>query len=127
MVKWIERYKYKIQVKIIHSNNAGENKKLEEKCCVEGLGIIFEYTATGTQQQNAYVGRAFPTRMGQARAMMNFAGFTTKKCKQLWCEVTVTMLGNMLVHEQDIAPLHKMFYDKDAKSANIYELSVKCV
>ena len=57
--------------------------------------------------------------MGQARAMMNFAGFTTKKCKQVWCEVanTVTMLDNMLVHEQDIAPLHKMFYDKDAKSA----------
>ena len=54
--------------------------------------------------------------MGQARAMMNFAGFTTKKCKQLWCEVanTVTMLGNMLVHEQDIAPWHKLFNDKVA-------------
>ena len=86
--------KYKIQVNVICSNNAGENKILEEKCYVEGLGIIFEYTATGTQQRNAYVERAFPTRMGQARAMMNFAGFTTKKCKQLWCEVanTVTML-----------------------------------
>ena len=118
---WLEglKDKYKIQVKIIHFNNAGENKKLEEKRNVEGLGIIFEYTATGTQQQNTYVERAFPTIMGQARAMMNFAGFTTKKCKQLWCEVanTVTMLGNILVHEQDIAPLHKMFYDKDAKSA----------
>ena len=47
--------KYNIQVKFICSNNAGENKELEEKCYVEGLGIIFEYTATGTPQQNAYV------------------------------------------------------------------------
>ena len=111
--------KYKIQVKFIHSKNAGEKKKLEEKCNVEGFGIIFEYTATVTPQQNAYVERAFPTIMGQARAMTNFAGFTTKKCKQLQCVVanTVTMLDNMLFHEQDIAPLHKMSYDKDAKSA----------
>ena len=47
--------KYKIQVKFIQCDNARENKKLEEKCNVEGLGIIFEYTTTGTPQQNAYV------------------------------------------------------------------------
>ena len=40
-------------VKFIHCNNAGENKKPEEKCNADGLGIIFEYTATGTPQQNA--------------------------------------------------------------------------
>ena len=33
--------KYKIQVKFICCDNAGENKKLKEKCNVEGLGIIF--------------------------------------------------------------------------------------
>ena len=47
--------KYKIQVKFIICNNARENKKLEEKCNAEGLGIIFELTATGTPQQNVYV------------------------------------------------------------------------
>ena len=49
--------------------------------------------------------------------MMNFAGFTTKKHKQLWCEVanTAMMLDNILVHEQDRAPPHKMFYDQDPK------------
>ena len=71
--------KYKIQVKFVCCDNARENKKLKQKCNVEGLGIIFEYTMTGTPQQNAYVERAFPMIMGQARAMMNFAGFTTEK------------------------------------------------
>ena len=68
---------------------------------------------TGTLQQNAYVERAFQTIMGQVRAMMNFMGFTTEKHKQLWCEAanTAMMLNNILVQEQDRAPLYKMFYD----------------
>ena len=46
---------------------------------------------------------AFPTIMGRARAMMNFAGFTTSKRRQLWCEAAniATMLDNILVHEQN--------------------------
>ena len=93
--------KYKIQVKFIWCDNATENKKLKEKCNTEGLGIIFEYTMTGTLQQNAYVERAFRTIMGQVRAMMNFMGFTTEKHKQLWCEAanTAMMLNNILVQE----------------------------
>ena len=95
------------------------NKKPEEKCDAEGLGIIFEYTGTGTPKQNAYVERAFPTLMGRARAMMNFAGFTTEKRKQLWCEAanTATMLDNVLVHEQNSTQPYTMSYGKDAKYA----------
>ena len=106
---WLKNIKdkYKIQVKFIRCDNARENKKLEGKCDADGLGIIFEYTATGTPQENAYVERAFPTLMGRARAMMNFAGFTTEKRKQLCYEAanTATMLDNILVHEQNGAPL----------------------
>ena len=111
--------KYKIQVNVIHCDNARENKKLEEKCNMEGLGIIFECTATGTTQQNAYAERAFPIILGQVRAMMNFAGFTMEKHKLLWCEAanTATMLDNILVHEQNSSPLHKTFYNQDAKYA----------
>ena len=41
---WLRRMKdhYEIQVKFICCNNATENKKLEEKCNVVGLGTIFE-------------------------------------------------------------------------------------
>ena len=63
---WIKgmKDKYKIQMKFMHCDNMGENMKLEEKFSAEGLGIIFEYTATGTPQQNVYVWSAFPTVMG---------------------------------------------------------------
>ena len=88
---------------ISRCDNAGENKKLEEQGDAEGLGIIFEYTATGSPQQYAYVERAFPTLMGRARAMMNFVGFTTEKRKQLWYEAanTATMHDNSgFLHKQ---------------------------
>ena len=83
------------------------------------MRISFEYTATGTPQQNTYEERAFPTLMGRARAMMNFAWFTAEKRKQLWCELanTATMLDNILVHEQNSAPPYTMFCEKDAKYA----------
>ena len=63
---WLKglKEKYKIQVTFILCNDAGENKKLEEKCNVEGLSIIFEYTVAGTPQQNASVERACPIIMG---------------------------------------------------------------
>ena len=57
--------------------------------------------------------------MGRARAMMNFAGPTTDKRKQLWCAAanTATMLDNILVHEQNIAPRYTTLYGQDVKYA----------
>ena len=57
--------------------------------------------------------------LGRARAMMNFAGFTTRKRKQLWCEAanTATMLDNNLVHERNSARPYTMFNGQDAKYA----------
>ena len=53
--------------------------------------------------------------MGRARAMMNFAGFTTEKRKQLWCEaaITVTMLDNIwcmikIVHHPTLCFMGRM-------------------
>ena len=83
--------------KIIRCDNAGENYVLERESDKNELGIIFEYTAPGTPQQNGVVERAFVTVMGKARAMMNYAGFTMAKRQQLWCEAaqTSTMLDNI--------------------------------
>ena len=60
--------------------------------------------------------------MGRARVMMNFAGFTTCKRRQLWCEAlnTATMLDNILVHEQYSAPPYMMFYGQDAKHVRTF-------
>ena len=92
-----------MQVKIIRCYNAGENKVLERESDKNELGIIFEYTAPGTPQQNGVVERAFVTVMGRARAMMNHAGLTMDKRQQLWCEAaqTSTMLDNILVQQAE--------------------------
>ena len=99
--------RHKIQVKIIRCDSAGENKVLERESDNNEFGIIFEYTAPGTPQQNGVVERVFVTVMGRARALMNHAGFTMAKRQQLWCEAaqTATMLDNILVQEVPKVPL----------------------
>ena len=70
-------------MKIIRCDNAGEKTVLGRESDKNELGIIFEYTAPGTPQQNGVVDRAFLKVMGRARAMMNHAGFTMAKRQQL--------------------------------------------
>jgi len=61
--------------KKIKCDSAGENNILEKQCIEEEMGILFEYTAPGTPQQNSIVEKAFPAMFGKLRAMMNAAGF----------------------------------------------------
>ena len=109
IIDWIKALKarHEIQVKIIKCDNAGENKVLEIESDKNELGIIFEYTAPGTTQQNGVVERAFVTVMGRARAMMNHAGFTMAKRQQLWCEAaqTATLLDYIFVQDSAKVPL----------------------
>ena len=102
-IDWINalKVKHEIQVKIIRCDNARENKVLERESDKKELGIIFEYTAPGTPQQNAVVEKAFVTVMGRSRAMMNHAGFTMAKRQQLWCEAaqTAAVLDTILVQD----------------------------
>ena len=53
----------------IRCDNAGENRALESACIDKELGIVFEYTAPGTPQQNGVVERAFATMLGKTRAI----------------------------------------------------------
>ena len=111
--------RHEIQVKIITCDNAGENKVLERESDKNELGIIFEYTAPGTPQQNGVVERAFVMVMQRARAMMNHAGFTMAKRQQLWCEEaqTATMLDNILVQDSAKSPTTTQVFGVDAKYA----------
>ena len=121
IIDWIKALKArnKIQVKIIKCDNGGENKVLERESDKNELGIIFEYTAPGTSQQNGVVERAFVTFMGGARAMMNHSGFTMTKRQQLWCEAaqTATMLDNIVVPDSAKSPTFTQFFGVDAKYA----------
>ena len=107
-------------MKIIRCNNAGENIVLERESDKNELGIIFEYTAPGTPQQNGVVERAFVTVMGHARAMMNHAGFTMVKRQELWCEAaqSATLLDNTLVQDSAKSPPFSQFFGVDANYAN---------
>ena len=75
---WIKglKAKYGIDVKHIRLDNSGENRSLQKECEKQNLGIIFEFTAPGTPQQNSVVERKIPTLMGRSRAMMIEAGFS---------------------------------------------------
>ena len=77
---WIKelKAKYGIDIKYIRLDNSGENKGLKDECAKQNLGIIFEFTAPGTPQQNSVVERKIPTLMGRSRAMMLTVGFVSK-------------------------------------------------
>ena len=83
------------------------------------MGIIFEYTAPVTPQQNGVVEGAFVTVIGRARAMTNHAGFTMAKRQQLWCKAaqTATMLHNILVQESAKSPPFTQIFGVDGKHA----------
>ena len=119
IIDWIKALKvrHKIKVKIIRCDNAGENMVLGRESDKKELGSIFEYTASGTPQQNGVAERAFVTVMGRARAMMNHAGFTMAKRQQLWCEAaqTASILDNILVHKSARSPPFTEFLGVDAK------------
>ena len=101
--------KYGIEIKRIRLDNSGENKSLQKECNMEDLGVIFEFTAPGTPQQNSVVERRIPTLMGRARAMLIQAGINSKGKGELWCEVisTATKLDNIMVRAgQNKASIH---------------------
>ena len=63
---WIKglKAKYGIDVKYIRLDNSGGNRSLQKECEKQNLGIIFEFTAPATPQQNSVVERKIPTLMG---------------------------------------------------------------
>ena len=81
------------------------------------MGIIFEFTAPGTPQQNSVAERRIPMLMGRARAMLIEAGIDSKGKGEFWCEVisTATKFDNIMVRQERAKPPHTLFYGKDAK------------
>ena len=113
---WIKRLnnKYGIDVKRIRLDNSGENRSLQRECDKQNLGIIFEFTAPGTTQQNSVAERKIPTLMGRARAMMMQAGLNQQHKRKFWCEVisTATKLENIMVRTDRTKPPHTIFQQR---------------
>ena len=119
MFMWIRclSKKYKIENKRIRLDNSGENRCLQKECDKANLGIIFEFTAPGTPQQNSVAERRIPTLMGRARVMLFQVGIDSKGKGQFWFEVifTATKLDNIMVGPERTTPPCTLFYGKDAK------------
>ena len=83
---WLKEQKVKfgIDIKYIRLDNSGENRCLQKECDKQNLGIIFEFSAPGTPQQNSVVERKIPTLMGSSRAMMITAGFSQQDKRKFW-------------------------------------------
>ena len=104
--------KHRIENKRIRLDNSGENKSSQKECDKQNLGIIFEFTAPGTPQQNSVAERRIPALMGRARAMLIQAGLKAKYKEEFWCEVisTATKLDNIMVRPERTKPPHTLFY-----------------
>ena len=111
--------KHRIEIKRIRLDDSGENKSLQKECDKQNLGIIFEFTAPGTPQQNSVAERRIPMLMGRTRAMLIQAGLEPKYKEEFWCEVisTATKLDNIMVRPERTKPPHTLFYGEDAKYA----------
>ena len=114
-IKGLSR-KYGIEIKRIRLDNSGENKSLQKECDKQNLGVIFEFTAPGTPQQNSVVERRIPTLMGRARPMLIQAGIDSKGKGEFWCKVisTATNLDSIMVRPDRTKPPYTLFYNKDA-------------
>ena len=109
--------KFGIDIKYIRLDNSGENRSLQKECDKQNLGIIFEFSAPGTPQQNSVVERKIPTLMGRSRAMMLTAGFSQQDKRKFWCEVvsTATKLDNIMVRKERTKPPFTLFYNDEPK------------
>ena len=109
--------KYGIDIKYVRLDNSGENRSLQKECDKQNLGIIFEFTAPGTPQQNSVVERKIPTLMGRSRAMMITAGFCQQDKRKFWCEVisTATKLDNIMVRKERTKLPFTLFYNDEPK------------
>ena len=75
-----------ISVKYLRCDNAAENKKAEEYCTLNQLGVKFEYTAPYTPQQNGVAERKFATLWGRMRAQLQAVNNTAIR-NGCWAEV----------------------------------------
>ena len=116
---WIKelKAKYGIDIKHISLDNSGENRSLQKECDKKNLGIIFEFSAPGTPQQNSVIERKIPTLLGRSRAMMLAAGFSQQDKRKFWCEVisTATKLDNIMARKERTKSPYTLFHNDDPK------------
>jgi Reverse transcriptase (RNA-dependent DNA polymerase)/Zinc knuckle len=100
-------------VKYVRCDNAGENTKHLKDLCVQE-GIIMEFTAPHTPQQNGVAERAFVTIRNRAHAMMIDARLDSKHQAMLWAEATshASHIGNTMIPASRLVSSNDLFFGK---------------
>ena len=92
-------------VQIVRMDNAGENRKLQARCCSVDwkLNMEFEFTARDTPQQNHLAELGFAVLANKTRTLMTAANIPFDKRFKLWKEAvkTATLLDGLLVVEMN--------------------------
>jgi len=123
--------KHNITPKYIRCDDAGENRKAEEKCIKAGLNIQFEYTPPGTPQRNGRIERKFATYYGRIRACYKAAGIEENILKYgVWveCARTIVKMDNIITSSTRPHSPHFQFFKKhppiikNLKAFGIWEL-----
>ena len=109
--------KFGIDTMYVRLDNREVSQSLQNECAKHDLGIIFEFTAPGTPQQNSVVERKISTLIGRSRAMKITVGFSQQDKRTFWCEVisTATKLDNIMVRKERTKPPFTLFYNEEPK------------
>jgi hypothetical protein len=83
---------FKYKVKSLGCNNAGEHQSKLQKVCNK-RGVMLEYTAPGTPQQNGIVQSRFVTDHDRAFVMMLQCNLKAEFQRILWAEATKEALA----------------------------------
>ena len=98
----------------VRLDNSGENVSFKHESESKGLGILFEFTAPNTPQQNGKVERKFATLKGRARAMLNWAGIDRITRIRLWTEAAncATKYDGILITRKKEISSYEKFYGR---------------
>jgi hypothetical protein len=120
MVNWLRLVKKELSlnVKCIHLDNSGENTAFHKIVQYKSEFIIkFEFTASGTPQQNGKAEQAFAKLYSKTRSMLNAARITVALRKGLWasCANISVQLENIIVKEKHDQSASEKVYGTNPK------------
>ena len=107
-------------------DNAGENKLLQKALEKEKINVDFQYTATGTPQQNGCVEQKITTLYGKVCWALNLERITKGLQHKLWakCAAHVTDMENVIVRKPNDSSLFEKFCGKAPRF--VYNIRTFC-
>ena len=123
LVTHLKEY-YKIHIRNVRCDDAGENKALQTYLSEKGHGVGFEYTGPNSPQFNGRVERKFATLWARVRATAFCAiGEDAELQNKLWSELAryTSIVDNLIVKAKESEPAHNQMFGSTNERANDLE------